>query len=190
MDLLFPDEKFSNLLAENSDQFLKSVFDKYYGELCKLSFKYVGRTETAEDIVQDVFINIWNKRYQLDNPGNIKPYLLKSVINSSINYIQSKYGRLQFSNGVDVLENHLEHSHYDDLTSNELQSLIKQAIEALPAKCRIIFLLSRFSCLSYREIAEKLGISVKTVETQISIALKRIQHFLKKGGYTLPLIFF
>lgn len=183
MDLLFPDEKFSNLLAENSSLFLKSVFDKYYGELCKLSFKYVGRTEIAEDIVQEVFIIIWNKRYQLDNPGNIKPYLIRSVINSSINYIQSSYARQQFSDAIHVLENHLGHSHCDDLTSNELQGLIKQAIEGLPEKCRIIFLLSRFSFLSYREIALKLGISIKTVETQMSIAIKRIQQFLTKGGY-------
>lgn len=175
-------------MAENGEQFLKSVFNAYYGELCKLSFKYVGRAEIAEDIVQDIFINIWNKRIQLNNPGNIKPYLIKSVINSSINYIQSKFGRQQFSGEMGLLENHLAYSHVDDLTSSELQRLIKQSIEKLPAKCRVIFVLSRFSDLSYREIAEKLGISVKTVETQMSIALKRMQQFLIKGGY--PFLFF
>jgi RNA polymerase sigma-70 factor, ECF subfamily len=186
---MFPDEKFSNLLSENGAVFLRIVFDKYYGELCRLSFKYVGRTEIAEDIVQEIFINIWNKRFQLDNTGNIKPYLIRCAINASINYIKSKYNRLHLEMDVSLLEERSDYSPLDELKGSELLNLIKQAIETLPDKCRIIFVLSRFSNLTYREIAEKLGVSVKTVEAQVSIALRRLEKHVNKGGYRLPSIF-
>ena len=183
MDHYFPNEDFSYLLTEKGDLFLKYLFDKYYLELCKLSFKYVGRTDIAEDIVQDVFINIWNKRNTLNYTGNIKPCFIKSVINASINYIQSKYARQNFVDESSAISNKSAYNQHDDIVGRELNHLIMDAIEQLPDKCRIIFSLSRFSGLSYKEIAEQLGLSIKTVEAQISIALKRVHEFLTKYGY-------
>lgn len=187
---IFPDEKFSNLLTGNGSEFLKYLFDAYYGQLCRLAFKYVGRMDIAEDLVQDVFINIWNKRVQLNNSAEIRPYLVRSVINASINYIRSKYNKVQFTDDFSLIETDSGFNPLDSLKNSELHMLIKVSIERLPDKCRLIFLLSRFSGLTYNEIAIKLGISVKTIETQISIALKRIESSLKANGYRLPAIFF
>jgi len=183
MDHHFPNEDFSYLLSEKGDLFLKFLFDKYYLELCKLSFKYVGRTDIAEDVVQDVFVNIWNKRNTLNYSGNIKPCFIRSVINTSINYIQSKYARQQFVDESSAISNKSGYDQHDEIIGKELNSHIMEAVEQLPDKCRIIFSLSRFSGLSYKEIAEQLGLSVKTVEAQISIALKRVHEFLSKYDY-------
>jgi len=185
MDKLYPGEEFSHLLSDQGDLFLKYLFDTYYLEFCKLSFKYVGRTDIAEDIVQDVFINIWNKKFSLNCTGNIKPYLIRSVINTSINYVQSKFAKQNICEEEFAKNTPADHNPHDEFVGNELSKLIKIAIEQLPDKCRTIFMLSRFSGKSYKEIADELSISVKTVEAQMSIAFKKIQLFLSKFGYFL-----
>ncbi len=181
----FFDDEFSNLLSENGENFLKHLFNKYYLELCRLSFKYVGRTDIAEDIVQDVFINIWNKRFTLHYIGNIKPCLITSVINTSINYIHSKYARQDILEESFIKDSSSVINQHDEIVTQELGEILKIAIEQLPDKCRTIFVLSRFSGHTYKEIAEKLDISIKTVEKQISIALKKILHFISKFGYLI-----
>jgi RNA polymerase sigma-70 factor (ECF subfamily) len=183
MDLQYPNDDFSSLLDNSGELFLKYLFDKYYLEFCRLSYRYVSRIDIAEDIVQDVFINIWNKRFSLNCKGNVKPYFIRSIINSSINYIQSKQARQNIVGEDFALNTHSDHSSGDELAHNELNNLINVAIEELPDKCRTIFKLSRFSDYSNKEIAENLNISVKTVEAQISIALKKIQHFISKYGF-------
>jgi len=183
MGQLYPNEDFAHLLTDRGDLFLKYLFDKYYGELCKLSFKYVGRAEIAEDLVQDVFINIWNKRHTLQYTGNIKPCLITSVINTSINYSKSKFARQLMVEECAVQNNSGSNNPHDEVVRQELEHLLKIAIAQLPDRCRSVFSLSRFSVMTYKEIAEKLNISIKTVEAQMTIALKRIQQFLEKYGY-------
>ena len=189
MDQLYPNEDFAHLLTVRGDLFLKYLFDKYYGELCKLSFKYVGRADIAEDLVQDVFINIWNKRYTLQYTGNIKPCLITSVINTSINYSKSKFARQLMVEECVVQIHSGSDSPHHEVVRMELEQLLKIAIAQLPGRCRSIFSLSRFSGMTYKEIAEQLNISIKTVEAQMTIALKRIQHFLEKYGYFFLLFF-
>jgi RNA polymerase sigma-70 factor, ECF subfamily len=183
----FTNEEFENLLSDDGDAFLRYLFDKYYTELCRLSFKYVGRSEISEDIVQDVFIKIWNKRNTLNYTGKIKPCLITSVINTSINYIQSKFARQDILDESHIEEDISEFNQHDEIVRNELEQIVKTAIEELRDKCRTIFTLSRFSGLTYKDISDKLDISVKTVEAQISIALKKILLFLSKFGYFILL---
>lgn len=185
VDLDYTGKDFSYLLSNDGDLFLKYLFDQYYLEFCKLSFKYVGRTDIAEDIVQDVFINIWNKRFTLNCNGKVKPYLIRSVINTSLNYIKSKFVRQNMCDEDFAKNTPEKYDPHDELVKRELNQLLKIAIEQLPDKCRAIFMLSRFSDLTYKEIAEQLSISIKTVEAQISIALKKLQQFLSKLGYFL-----
>jgi RNA polymerase sigma-70 factor (ECF subfamily) len=189
MDQRFQNEDFSHLLSDKGDLFLKYLFDKYYPELCKLSFKYVGRTDIAEDVVQDVFINIWNKRTMLNYSGNIKPCFIRSVINTSLNYINSKFAKQNFVDESSASLNLASYNQHDEILGKELNSIIMTAIEQLPNKCRAIFSLSRFSNLTYKEIAKQLDISVKTVEAQISIALKRVHEYLSKYGYFVLILF-
>lgn len=188
MSFCFTDEDFRHLLNDNGELFLKYLFDKYYGDLCKLSFRYVGRTDIAEDLVQDVFINIWNKRHSLQYSGNIRPCLTTSVINTSINYIRSKFAKQVMVDESEIVTKTDKYNHHDNLVCQELNHIIKLAIENLPDKCRTIFIHSRFSGKSYKEIAELLEISTKTVENQISIALKKVEQHLIRTGYYLIII--
>lgn len=179
----YPNEDFANLLTDKGDLFLRHLFDRYYGELCKLSFKYVGRADVAEDLVQDVFINLWKKRHTLQYTGTIKPCLITSVINTSINYTKSKFARQAMLAETAINHTINDYNQHDEMVTGELHHLIKLAMEQLPDRCRVIFALSRFSGSSNKEIAEQLGISIKTVEAQMTIALKRMQQFLGKYGY-------
>ena len=185
----FISEDFSLLLSDSGEAFLKYLFDKYYGELCKLSFRYIGRSDIAEDVVQDVFINIWNKRNTLNYIGEIKPCLIRSVINASLNYIKSKYASQNFEDESKLSTLHTGIGYNEDLHGHELQKLLEIAIGQLPEKCREIFSMSRLSGLSHKEIAENLDISTKTIEAQITIALKKIHQFLKGMGYYMLLFF-
>jgi RNA polymerase sigma-70 factor, ECF subfamily len=183
MHTTYENEDFSLLLASDGELFLKYLFDKYYRELCKLSFRYVGRVDVAEDLVQDVFINTWNKRHTLEYKGVIKPCLIRSVINISINYIKSKYARMNIEDESKLVNYNSEIQLQENIEGKELEQLLEIAITQLPDKCREIFSMSRLSGLSHKEIAEQLDISTKTIEAQISIALKRIHQLLKKMGY-------
>lgn len=186
----FVSEDFSLLLSSEGDLFLKYLFDKYYAELCRLAFRYTGRSDVAEDVVQEVFINIWSTRFTLNYKGNIKPCLIKSAINASLNYIKSKYGRQAFEDDNKLSEYSANIGFEEDLESKELDKLLKIAIDQLPEKCRVIFSMSRLSGLSHKEIAENLDISTKTIEAQITIALKKIHHFLSQMGYFPFFLFF
>ena len=187
MQQKFTGEDFSLLLSNEGELFLKYLFDRYYRELCQLSFRYVGRSDVAEDIVQEVFINIWNSRFTLNYVGLIKPCFIKSVINTSLNYINSKYGRIIFEElKLVISEKKIEEN---NLESKELEKLIEFAIAQLPVKCRAIFSMSRLSGLSHKEISENLNISVKTIEAQITIALRKIHNYLMKAGYFIFIFF-
>jgi RNA polymerase sigma-70 factor (ECF subfamily) len=184
----FQNESFSLLLGNSGELFLKYLFDKYYGELCKLSYRYVGRAEIAEDIVQEVFINIWNKRQEISYEGPVKPYFIRSVINASLNYVQSKYAKIDFEEDSKLV--YWGASNEMAIEHKELEDIINKAIEQLPDRCRTIFVMSRMSGFSQKEIADQLGISVKTIEAQMTIALKRMHQSLKKMGYFPLWLFF
>ena len=181
--ITFEGEDYSNLVSSNGELFLKYFFDKHYLEFCKLSFKYVGRLDIAEDIVQNVFIHIWNKRFEINCNGSVKPYFTKSVVNASLNYLKSKFNQQHSSDEDKFKEELTEFDQMDELAGQELYRLLKVAIGQLPDKCRAVFMLSRYSNFSYKEIAKELNISEKTVEAQIRIALQKIRRFLTKYGY-------
>jgi RNA polymerase sigma-70 factor, ECF subfamily len=183
MQYKFSNEDFSCLLTNNGEVLLRYLFDKYYDELCRLSFRYTGRSDVAEDMVQEVFINIWNKRHSLNYQGKIKPYLIRSVINSSLNHIKSKHEKHIFEDDKILAIFDANPGYHEDLNTKELEKLLETAIGKLPDKCREIFVLSRLSELSHKEIAEELDISTKTIEAQITIALKKIRQFLSQVGY-------
>ncbi len=186
--ITFEGEDYSNLVSKNGELFLKYIFDKYYLDFCKLSFKYVGRLDIAEDIVQNVFIHIWSKRFEINYSGSVKPYFTKSVVNASLNYLKSKFNQQHTSDEDKFKEKLTEFDQMDELAGQELHRLLKVAIGQLPDKCRAVFMLSRYSNLSYKEIAQELNISVKTVEAQIRIALQKIRQFLSKYGYVFLII--
>ncbi len=147
------------------------LYFDYYKKLCYHSFLIVHRKEIAEEIVQDVFLKIWQKRETLILSDNIGSYLYRSVLNESLNFLKKQKRNLDIDNEVITTKNFsynltLENNH------DELRKQIRQAIKKLPYKTRRVFIMNRKLNLSYLEIASRLNISVKGVEYHICNALK------------------
>ena len=146
---------------------LKHLFDEYYGQLCSLANYYIADRQEAESVVQQVFLNVWEKRSELlESDKDLKFYLFKSVKNRSLSELSR--------NREEELDSNIEYQAdlQDELYAKDLQEKIEILINQLPPKRKYIFKRSRFDGLSHKEIAEELDISVKTVEKQISAALK------------------
>jgi len=131
--------------------------------------------ETAKEIVQDAFISLWEKRETIDMNRPVKSYLTMIIHNKCTNYLRDNR---KFDQNILNLENLLEVPEYDGadiLVEEELKLKIDASILELPQKCREIFVLNRYENLKYQEIADKLQISIKTVETQMSKALQHMR---------------
>lgn len=156
----------------------EEAFRSYFTPLCSFAQKYIHDIDEAKDIVHNVFINLWNKREEIDLNTSLKSYLFQGVHNRSLNYIRDHKKIVQF----DTLQSEGEIGNYieskDHLESEEAEGRINRALDDLPDKCKEIFLMNRFDGLKYREVAEKLDISIKTVETQMSRALKTLRERL------------
>lgn len=165
-------------LSNHDKTAFEQVFRTYYPDLCKFCIKYVRDEQIAEEIVQEVFINIWERRANLTITTSIKSYLFTAIRNRSFNYLKLQLPKEQKKvdlEGVGFME---EDSYEQEMIMNELRDYVHEAIESLPNKCRIIFNLSRNAGMTYKEIAEELDISVKTVENQIGLALKKLRENL------------
>jgi RNA polymerase sigma-70 factor (ECF subfamily) len=175
------------LILNISDPILKHKFEKLFREhftaLCYFAKKYLGDMDSSKEIVHSVFIKIWENRAEFDWEKPAKSYLFTSVYNRSLNFIRDN--KRFVSTGADeILENSDNVSEFqDNLEVAELEGRIKQALQTLPEKCREVFELNRFEGKKYAEIAEELNISVKTVETHMSKALKILKEELKDYLY-------
>lgn len=137
--------------------------------------------EDAEDIVQETFYRIWKNRIELDENKSIQSYLFTSIRNSCLNILQHKKTENQYARlmATVYLNNLDEVSPHESLVAEDIEKDFHNALEKLPSQCRKIFELNRLDGLKYHEIAEKLNISTKTVETQMSRALVKIRLQLK-----------
>lgn len=172
------DTQIKKQLKKGRKSVLQYLFDTYYDDLCKYAIKIVSKGEVAEEIVQDVFIYLWEKRKTIEIESSVKYYILRAVKNKCINFLKSKYARQTFDDAIDEGVNLSNCNTYDEMNYKELSAIANDAIESLPERCALVFKLSRNAELSYKEIAEKLEISIKTVENQMTTALKRIREYL------------
>ncbi|MFN8357935.1 MAG: RNA polymerase sigma-70 factor [Spirosomataceae bacterium] len=166
------DSEVIEAIRQGNERVFEQVFRKYYASLCQYANSILKDSEDAEEVVQNLFCTWWEKRVFVDINVSIKAYLYRSVHNHCLNRV--KHLKIQDTyrqHNADVLEQ-TQVSATDQLQYNELQQQLQQAIDRLPEQCRLVFRLSRFEELKYAEIAEQLGISVKTVENQIGKALK------------------
>ena len=170
------DKELLELLEKDSEQALTLIFRTYYGYLCKVIYKIIPDSNQAEDLSQEVFFELWRKRGQLQVSISLKAYLRRAAVNRALNYIRGRKIRLTDVNPypMDTGQVHAGQK----MEADELQQHIDAAIDGLPERCRIVFVLSRFEDMSYNEIAGALDISVKTVENQISKALKQLREAL------------
>ena len=181
---------YSILLGEEKG--FKQVFESYYPRLFRFAREYVNDLQDAEDILQEVFITLWEKRASLRVDTNLSAYLLTMVKNQCMDFLKHKQVVERYSlNQLTAMQQETTFNYYsvskfdpEQMDIESLERLAEKAISELPEQCRRVFELSRYDGLKYKEIAEKLGISVKTVETHISHALK-ILHTTLKDSFLL-----
>ena len=151
------------------------LFKSNFKDLCYVAVQYVKDSEIAKDIVQEVFFGLWQKKENIDLSKSVRSYLTSAVRNKCLNSIRD---HKKFSDTIFESEYHYFKTNYkpsDRLIEEELKKKITSSIDELPEKCREVFLLSRYENLKYLEIADRLHISVKTVETQMSKALQHLR---------------
>lgn len=167
-------------MVEGDVEAFKYFFDTYYVELCNFVNCYVRDKTLSEDLVQSVFIYLWEKKDSLQRDCSIKAYLYTASKHRSLNHLRDTKNKNKISRQL-FPEPELVSAENADLgvEFEELKEIVSKAIERLPGQCKIIYQLSRDSGLTNREIAEKLGISLKTIENQITIANRKIKEFLQ-----------
>lgn len=151
------------------------LFDGYYSSLCFFAAKFLNDLDLARSLVQQLFVDLWLNREKVEIKQSVKSYLFQSVKNRCIDHLRKE----KINIGMSAPAFELNQIPFRDLVEEaELNERINASINKLPEKCREIFLLCRFEGLKYAEIAQKMNISVKTVEMQMGIALKRLRESL------------
>jgi len=180
--------------VENTDILLKDVrnnFDKiyvmYYSRMFRFAKEYVLFDEDAENIVQDVFLLLWEKREVLDIQISLVSYLFALVKNKSLDYLRRKVIADEYKEELSVKLASLESLNYSFTSDEEIEQILMTAIDKLPERCRQVFLKSRIEGKKNREIADELDLSMSTVENQMTIALRKLRIELKDY---LPLLLF
>lgn len=167
----------------------EQFFRKYYEAMHAHAYKFVWDSSTAEEITQEMFIHLWEKRTTLQIHGSTYKYLAKAIRNRCINYLKSSYNQRTTIGDLPDEAQPIANTTEQSLSAWELEQILSQAIQLLPENCRIVFNLSRQAGLTYDEIATELGVSKETVKTQIKIALKKLRTFLKEHWEYIPVLF-
>jgi len=176
-------------LRDNQESALEMLFRTYYTSLCRYAYTFLHDKDDAEEVVQQTFLGVWDKRQGITIQTSMKSYLYTMVRNSCLNVIKHERVKQVHEVYAKTQGEPVSSPPSDILMATELESKISESMKALPEQCRIVFQLSRFEQLSYAEIAEQLNISVKTVENQIGKALKIMRTQLKEY-LPLLLVFF
>lgn len=174
------------LKEQDEEKFMEHLFRTYYAPLCKTVYNITHDTDSAEDIVQDVFMKVWRRKEHIDLSQSIKSYLFRSSINTALNYLEKNRRNRPMEDAEPTLLQFSSNATEEDIRYQEVSLHIDQAVQSLPPKCRTVFALSRFEELSYVEIADQLSISVKAVEKHMGKALKlmraRLQSFINHSA--------
>jgi len=162
-------------IKQGDEAAFSRLFDEYYVSLCYFANKFIGDMDISRSVVQQVYVDLWEKREKIDILWSVKSYMFHAVNNKSIDYLRKNKNTVTLTDK----EGDTRQIPFRDLVEeSELNDRINNSINQLPEKCREIFLLCRFEGLKYSEIAERLHISVKTVEMQMGIALKKLRESL------------
>jgi RNA polymerase sigma-70 factor, ECF subfamily len=160
-------------------KFIEALFKAYYTALCRTAFRVVNDRDTAEDLVQEVFMKVWNNRQALQINTSLKAYLHRSTVNTALNYLEKNKRQVNMEAEDLIRAAPASHQLEEHLGLKEVETRVEEAIRSLPPACRTIFVLSRYEHMSYQEIADSLNLSIKTVENQMGKALKTMREYLK-----------
>lgn len=169
------DPEIFQCIKKGDEDAFSRLFDGYYTSLCFFAAKFLNDLDLARSLVQQLFVDLWLNREKVEIKQSVKSYLFQSVKNRCIDHLRKE----KINIGITAPAYDLNQIPFRDLVEEaELNDRINTSINKLPEKCREIFLLCRFEGLKYAEIAQKLNISVKTVEMQMGIALKKLRDSL------------
>ena len=178
-----------NIKNIHTQKDFESLFNSHYSELCSYANMFLKDLDAAEEIVQDLFVKFWENRESIKIASSVRSYLFTSVRNSCLNFIKhlkieesyKKHNESERESGSVTVDEEFEGS--------ELEMQIRKAIDKLPPERKKVFIMSRFEGLKYREIAEKSGISIKTVENQMGKAIKFLRHELADYTTIISIVF-
>lgn len=167
-----PDSDILLAIRQGNERVFETIFKRHYQTLCNYACGILKDMDDAEEVVQSIFLKFWEQREEIEINVSLKSYLYRAVHNTCLNRLKHLKIQETYRQYVgDYLENTYD-SATDILDKVELENRIANALEKLPEQCRLIFKMSRFEELKYQEIADRLGLSIKTVENQIGKALK------------------
>jgi RNA polymerase sigma-70 factor (ECF subfamily) len=170
-------------IRQNDKTAFKSLYDRYSRKIYYFSLKHLNNTLEVEELVQSVFINVWESRESLDPDNSIKSYIFKAAVNYIINHlrkktIHAKYIKSEFDKGEKYSD-----ITYEQIFFHDLESSINSIVETLPSQQQKIFRLNRYEGLTHEEIARRLELSVRTVENQMYRSTAIIKTILKEKYY-------
>ena len=178
--ILDMDKLLREICENDSERALRKIYLYYFDKLMRFVSIYVKSEQTAEEIISDVFFNVWQNRKKIADIRNFNAYIYATARNAAIDYVRSSRNVSFDSIEEDQIEIYTKTTTTpeDDLISKEMIEKINRAIETLPPQCKIAFKLIREDQLKYKEVSEILNISVKTLETHINKAMKILRKSL------------
>ena len=186
----FQENKWVVELKNDSQDAFGELFNRYKKKLYYFALSYLNDNAEAEEVVQSVFVRLWENRSTLDETMSIKSFIYRSTVNACYNFLKKKAVRNRFvENEIIAFEENVDRS-YDEIYYHDLKRQIDRIIASLPPQQQQIFQLSRFEGLSYSDIASQLNLSVRTVENQIYRALKIIKDNLRVESFFFFCILF
>jgi len=188
-----------NELQKGNERAFDTIFKQYYKPLCQFSYSLIKDQDTAENMVQEVFVKLWERRENITNIDNLLAYLMGMVRNQSIDFLRKEKANSKIYN--QLRPENSENTTEEQISKNEFEEKLLKSILNLPERCRTAIEMSRFEGFSNKEIAQKMEISVKGVEALIGRSLKllrsELQEFLpsfsenskKRSGHILFSLF-
>ena len=170
---IFKEIKKGNLVT------FEKLFRKYYAGLCNYAGKYLKDLDRSEEVVQELFYKLWEKRNKLEINVSLKSYLYRAVYNGCLQYLNHRAIEIKYENYYKKQSKEYFRDASEAMNMQELNEIINETLNSLPERCRNIFILNRQDGLKYREIAKKLDLSIKTVEANMGKALKLLRKNLK-----------
>jgi len=168
----------------------EKLFYIYYKPLCRFCIRFVRDHDTAEEIVQEQFIHLWNKRKEISAIESVEAYLRRCIRNRALDYLKSAYFKIEktdVSSNINLYEVELPDV---ILEVEELQQIINEGLKKMPERCYNVFALKRFDNCSNKEIARRLNISIKSVENYTTLAMNYLRSFIKDNYPLFSLCFF
>lgn len=185
------DQQLAVAIRAGDEQAFEQLFFKYYEGLCRFCCRYVQSMFIAEEMVQDVLANIWEGRQALPTTGHFRTYLYQAVKNEALDHLKHEKVVQKYEQEVEIrLYNEVYEKETEPVTEEGFIEAVQQAIEELPEQSQKIYKLSRTDGFTYPEIADILGVSIKTVEYHISKALSILRDRLVKYLPAVVLLYF